>query len=148
MRADRGRPPLVQFVLDCSVAMAWFFEDQATPYTDGMLETLAADQALVPSIWPLEVANVLLSAERNGRMKQADSARFLALLQSLPIAIERDSPQHVWNEVIHLGREYNLSSYDASYLELAMRSGSALATLDRKLKKAAEKAGVELMAVE
>ena len=138
----------MQFVLDCSVAMAWCFEDQATPYTDGMLETLAADQALVPSIWPLEVANVLLSAERNGRMKQADSARFLALLQSLPIAIERDSPQHVWNEVIHLRREYNLSSYDASYLELAMRSGSALATLDRKLKKAAEKAGVELMAVE
>ena len=137
----------MEFVLDCSVAMGWCFEDQATPYTDGVLETLAGDQALVPSIWTLEVANVLLSAERNDRMKQADSARFLALLQSLPIAVERDSPQHVWNEVIHLGREYKLWSYDASYLELAMRSGSALETLDRKLKKAAEKAGVELMAV-
>ena len=116
--------------------------------TEGMGERRGGDQARVTWMWPLEVVNVMLSAERNGRMKQADRARFLALLQSLPIAIERDSPQHVWNEVIHLGREYNLSSYDASYLELAMRSGSALATLDRKLKKAAEKAGVELMAVE
>ncbi len=137
----------MDFVLDCSVAMGWCFEDQGTPYVDGVLETLATDRALVPSIWMLEVANVLLGAERSNRLKQADSTRFLALLQSLPIIVDRDGSPHIWNEVMHLGREYKLSSYDASYLELAMRSGTALATLDKKLKKAAKKAGAEPMAV-
>ena len=135
----------MDFVLDCSVTMGWCFEDQATPYADGVLQMLTGGLAMVPSIWTLEVANVLLGAERHDCLRPADSARFLALLQSLPITVDRDSPQHVWNEVIHLGREYKLSSYDASYLELAMRSGTALATLDRDLKKAARKAGVELV---
>ncbi len=136
----------MDFVLDCSVAMGWCFEDQATPYTNGVLESLASCQALVPSIWTLEVANGLPGAERNDLLTQADSTRFLALLQGLPIAVDRDSPQHVWSELMHLGRECKLTSHDASYLELAMRSGTAVATLDRKLRKAAGKAGVRLVA--
>jgi len=134
----------MDLVLDCSVTMAWCFEDQATPYTDEVLEVLASGQARVPSIWALEVANVLLVAERHGRLRPADSARFLALLQNLPFAIDRETPQRAWNEVLHLGREYGLSSYDAAYLELSMRAGVKLATLDRQLREAAEKAGVSL----
>jgi len=134
----------MDLVLDCSVTMAWCFEDQATPYTDEVLEVLASGQARVPSIWALEVANVLLVAERHGRLRPADSARFLALLQNLPVAIDRETPQRSLNEVLHLGREYGLSSYDAAYLELSMRAGVKLATLDRQLREAAEKAGVSL----
>ena len=134
----------MDFVLDCSVTMAWCFEDQVTPYSETALEALSSGQALVPSVWPLEVANVLLVAERHGRMKPADSARFLSLLQGLPIAVDRETSEHAWNDVLHTAGEYRLSSYDGAYLDLSMRAGVQLATLDRRLRKAAEEAGLPL----
>src|ERR1035437_1868528 len=83
-----GRSAMSSFVLDTSVTMSWFFEDEATPSSIAILDVLRARQALVPSLWPLEVANVLLVAERRGRTNEARSSRFVALLNSLPIVVD------------------------------------------------------------
>lgn len=101
----------------------------------------------MPSIWTLDVANILLVAERHGRVKAADSARFLSLLKGLPIVIDEETSEHAWNGVLHTGREYCLSSYDAAYLDLSMRAGVELATLDTRLRKAAEEAGLRVYAL-
>ena len=80
--ADEG------FILDCSVTMTWCFDDEASPYADGVLRQLAAAQAFVPSIWPLELANATLVGERRTRLDEARSSRFLSLLSNLPIIVE------------------------------------------------------------
>lgn len=134
-----------RFVVDASVAMAWCFEDEADTYADSVLDLLADSEALVPSIWPLEIANVLLVAERRKRLTEADSLRFVELLRNLPITIDHESSERALSEVLFLGRQQALSSYDASYLELAMREGVALATRDGVLRKASEKCGVKLI---
>jgi len=103
------------------------------------------EEALVPSLWPLEVANVLLVAERTKRLTKAQSMRLLKLLYDLPIIAENTTTERAWGEVLSLGRDYSLSSYDASYLELAMREGLPLATQDGSLKRAARKCGVPLV---
>lgn len=133
------------FVLDTSVTMSWFFEDEATPSSLAVLDAFRTDRALVPSLWPLEVANVLLVAERRGRTNEARSSRFIALLNSLPISVDPATADQALTTTLHLGRQFGLSSYDASYLELAMREGCPLATLDEKLCRAAEQSGVPLM---
>lgn len=135
------------FVVDNSVVMSWFFPDETNEYADGVLEWLKEGSAVVPSLWPLEVVNVLLVAERRGRMNQADSARFLTLLASLPIEIEQTQPRSSMAGLLALGRANQLSSYDAAYLELAMRLGLPLATLDQKLRDAAAAVAVRLPAV-
>jgi len=132
----------MSLVLDCSVAMSWCFEEEAGDYADRVLDALEEGEAFVPSVWPLEVANVLVVAERRGRLKVGESARFLELLQSLPIFVEEVSLPRATGAVLSLARELDLSVYDASYLELAMRSGVALATHDQALAKAADAAGV------
>jgi predicted nucleic acid-binding protein len=131
------------FVIDTSLAMAWCFEDEATEATDAVLDRLRSDEAAVPAIWPLEVANVLLVAERRGRLSEAQASRFLELLTQLPIDVD-DVPGELAG-IVAAGRHHELSSYDASYLILAERLGATLATLDRRLAKAAERAGVELI---
>jgi predicted nucleic acid-binding protein len=133
------------FVLDTSITMSWFFEDEATPSSIAVLDVLRASQALVPSLWPLEVANVLLVAEKRERTSEARSSRFVALLNSLPIVVDPATANQALATTLHLGRQFGLSSYDASYLELAMREGCPLATLDEKLRSAAKKSGVPLM---
>jgi predicted nucleic acid-binding protein len=129
--------------MDASVALAWCFEDEATEATDVVLDRLRNDEAAVPAIWPLEVANVLLVAERRDRLSEAQASRFLELLTQLPIDVD-DAP-HDLAAIVAAGRRHELSSYDASYLVLAERLGAPLATLDRRLSKAAERAGVELL---
>lgn len=130
------------FVLDCSVAMAWCFPDEAGPYSEKVLEDLAGSGAVVPSIWPLEVANVLLSAERRTRISKAQSRRFVELLQALPISVDETRAATVWDGVLSLARDQKLSAYDAAYLELAMREGVPIATRDETLLKAARRCGV------
>lgn len=134
-----------RFVIDCSVAMSWCFEDEADEYADSILYLLAEAEALVPSIWTLEVANVLLVAERKRRLTKADTVRFVKLLRELPILVDDETPDHVLSEVLSVGRDYGLSAYDAAYLELAMREGTALATRDNGLRQAAQQCGVELL---
>lgn len=134
---------MTPFVLDASVAMSWCFEDEADARGDAVLRRLAASRASVPGIWPLEIANVLLAAERRGRIRAAESARFLALLEALPIEVDAHTAARATREILLLGREHGLSSYDAAYLELAARSGLPLATRDERLGAAAESLGIE-----
>jgi predicted nucleic acid-binding protein len=131
------------FVIDTSLTMAWCFEDEASPATDAVLDRLRDQDAAVPVTWPLEVANVLLVAERRGRLREAQASRFLELIDQLPIEVD-DAPSDI-ADVVAAGRRHELSSYDASYLVLAERLGAPLATLDRRLGAAAERAGVELL---
>lgn len=127
--------------------MAWCFEDEAGDYADAVLASLATSEALVPAIWSLEVANVLLVAERRGRLTQADATRFVRLVRTLPIIIESETSDRALDAILDVGREYGLSSYDAAYLELAMREGLPLATQDNPLRQAAVKCGVLLVSV-
>lgn len=134
-----------RFVLDNSVVMAWYFEDEANDYTSAILKNMAESEALVPSIWPLEVANVLLVGERKGRSTEARTSRFIALLDALPIRVDSATSQCALSGILTLGREQRLSAYDAAYLELAMREGLLLATQDKALRRAAEVCGVGLV---
>jgi predicted nucleic acid-binding protein len=136
---------LSRFVLDCSVVMAWCFEDEADAYADSVLDLLADSEAIVPCIWPLEVANVLLVAERRKRLTEAASLQFAGLLSELPITIDYESSDRALSEILFLGRQQGLSSYDAAYLELAMREGIALATRDNRLRKVSGKCGVKVI---
>lgn len=133
-----------ELVIDNSVVMSWCFADEDNSYADQVLTALETLTAAVPAIWPLEVANVLLVAERRKRLGKADSIHFLELLHELPIEVIQESPQRMTGEIMALAREQQLSSYDASYLDLAMRKGLPLATLDAGLRNAAEQCGVLL----
>jgi predicted nucleic acid-binding protein len=136
------------FVLDCSVTMTWFFQHDASDETDKLLGKLVgADAAVVPQHWLLEVTNVLLAAEASNKKKAAESAEFLGLLGSLAIETDADTGRFAPTSTVALGRKHKLTSYDAAYLELAMRRGVALATLDRTLRKAAMKEGVPVLPV-
>ncbi len=135
-----------RFIIDNSVVMSWCFKDQANAYADSILERLIESMAYVPSVWPLEVVNVLLAAERKKYISQADSVRFISLLAELPIVVESDSPVKSMKELLGLARAHDLSSYDASYLDLAMKKGLPLATLDEKLRKAAVHTSVLILA--
>jgi predicted nucleic acid-binding protein len=125
------------FVLDGSVTMVWGFEDEADEYAESILERLPDLQADVPSLWPLEVTNVLLVGERRRRITSAETARFLAIMGAFPITVDDEKVAHAWTDTMHLARAHNLSAYDAAYLELALRRGLPLAALDGKLKMAA-----------
>jgi len=133
------------FVIDNSVVMTWCFKDEENPYADDILDSLENATAYVPSIWPLEVGNVLLVAERKKRLSEADSIRFIALLTELPIIIEQESPERMIKEIFALARKHELSSYDASYLDLAMRKGLPIATLDNNLIDAAKRSQVPIV---
>jgi predicted nucleic acid-binding protein len=125
--------------------MAWCFVDEADEYADSVLDMLASAETVAPSIWALEVANVLLVGERRNRLKEADSARFIELLRELDITADNETADHALREILSIGRVQGLSSYDAAYLELAMRHGLALATRDNALRRAAKKFGVRLI---
>ena len=136
-----------EFVIDASAALSWCFADEATPATRALLERLEQDTALAPSIWPIEVANVLAMAERRQRITQAGSTAFTALLMALPITVDDETPGRAFAAVLDLARHERLSAYDACYLELAMRRSSALATRDRVLAAAASRVGVAVIAL-
>jgi predicted nucleic acid-binding protein len=133
------------FVIDTSVVMTWCFKDETSKYADAILDSLDVSIAVVPSIWPLEVGNVLLLAERKKRLGEADSSRFVALLAELPIMIEQGLPERMMKEILALAREHKLSTYDASYLDLAMRKGLPIATLHNGLIAAAKRSQVPII---
>jgi len=140
---SRSKP--TRFVLDNSVVMSWCFKDEANPYADAALEALSEATALVPAVWPLEVVNVLLVAERRKRIKHSDSIRFVSLLTRLPIIVENEWPERTMQDLLALGRSHNLSSYDASYIDLAMKKDCPLATVDKKLIEAAKENDVSIL---
>ncbi len=131
-----------QFVLDASVALAWCFEDESNAHAMGILERLENEHAVVPALWLLEVGNALLGAERRSRLSQAESIRFLELLRQLPIRVEETPHPRAWGEILSLARAHHLSTYDAAYLDLAMRLAVPLATLDNTLQQAAARCQV------
>jgi len=143
----RGHKPKEGFVLDNSIVMAWSFEDEVNEYADAVLERLADSRAVVPVLWPLEVANALLMGERRKRSTEAETIKWTGILASLPIAVDDKTNSHAWTDTLNLARGHDLSAYDAAYLELAIRRGLPLATIDRKLRTAAEAAGVALLEV-
>ncbi len=133
------------FVIDNSVVMTWCFKDETNHYADAILGSLEMFTAVTPSIWLLEVGNVLLVAERKKRLSEADSTRFIALLNELPIIIEQEPTDRILKDILALARGHQLSSYDASYLDLAMRKGLSIATLDNGLIKAAGRSQVSIV---
>ena len=132
----------MNFVLDASVTLAWCFQDEGGAYADAVLTRLESGEAVVASHWGLEVANGLLVAERRGRMRSADVPQLVSALLALPIAVDPPGRARSLTTVHRLARTRELSSYDAAYLELAVRYGLPLATLDLRLREAAEAEGV------
>lgn len=131
-------------VIDASIALGW---THATPPPDAVYaqERLVDDDALVPSIWPAEVANGLLVAERRGLMTAEHRAAFLALLRKVNIGVEATGAERTLSVALNLARDQQLSVYDAMYLELARREGVPLASLDGPLRDAARRIGVTLL---
>jgi predicted nucleic acid-binding protein len=132
----------MSFVVDASVTMAWCFDDEATDFTDDVLDRLRTDEAVVPALWQLEVADVMLSSERRGRLSEAQATRFVELLGQLPIRVELEPIDS--SALLGIGRRHGLSAYDACYLLLAERLGVPLATVDEALAKAGRQAGVSV----
>ncbi|MDH5195317.1 MAG: type II toxin-antitoxin system VapC family toxin [Nitrospira sp.] len=138
----------MNFVLDCSVTITWLFDHESTEDTDALLGKLfGPEKAVVPQHWVLEVGNVLLGAERLKKKTPADTTLFLNLLSKLAIESDVHTEHHATTTTLALGRRHHLSSYDAAYLELAMRLGLPLATLDRSLRKAAQAEGILVLPV-
>ncbi len=133
-----------RFVLDGSVAIAWLFQDEKDAYADALIAKLPHVVMLVPRLWHLEVANVLLMGERRRRNNQSDTTNWLRFLSGLPVRVDALTEASAWSTTIDLARQHGLSAYDAAYLELALREGVALASLDSQLKAAAKSLGVPL----
>jgi predicted nucleic acid-binding protein len=128
------------FVLDCSVAVSWLMPDESLGLN--LLDQVAEDGAIVPSLWSLEIGNVLLIAERKKRITLEQRQKALHILTELPIVVDTMTSNHAWLETMELAERYNLTLYDASYLELSLRRSLPLATFDKALKIAADLAGV------
>jgi predicted nucleic acid-binding protein len=124
------------FVLDCSVTLAWLLPDERGAATDTLADELERTTAIVPAIWPFEVANALLVAQRRARIGNDDLIRVRRALSALPIEVDAVSSDHVLAAVSDLGRRLNITSYDAAYVNLAARRHLPLATLDERLRKA------------
>lgn len=129
--------------MDASITLAWCFADEEDGYAEGVLKALATTRILVPSHWAPEVSNALLMAERRGRTQPADTARAVALLTALPIDRDEHTADRAMHDTLSLAKAYGLTVYEAAYLELALREGSAIASLDANLEAAATKAGVQ-----
>ena len=141
----------MNFVLDASVTMAWLLGDTKPTdrlYAQKVLNALKDPdtQAAVPTIWALEIANVIVRAEAKHLVSEAQSGAFLEMLSSASINSDHATFAAALNDTLQLARRYRLSAYDASYLELALRCALPLATLDADLNKAARKAGVRRFA--
>lgn len=141
----------MNFVLDASVALCWLMGDgvaTARAYAMGVLEAMKSEdnRAIVPVVWNLEVANVIAKAEQKGLLVEAQSEAFLEMLSGLDIDVDSDTVATALSDTLQIARRYRLSAYDASYMELSLRSGISLATLDQDLNKAARRAGIKRFA--
>ena len=134
------------FVPDASATLPWRFEDEATPWTEGLLDRIPGGEAVhVPAHWPLEVVNALLMALRRGRVTADQISEFIDDLAGLPILLEAPRGPTEWRTVLALAEKHRLTAYDAAYLDLTLRTGLPLASLDRDLLKAAKAEGVALV---
>jgi predicted nucleic acid-binding protein len=135
----------MSLVLDASMTIAWLFDDESTQASHEVLRRVVAEGAIVPSLWRLEVANVLHNAIRRGRCDEPYAERSLQRLGHLPITLDDETDLHAWSETRALARDENLTVYDGAYLELAIRSRQSLASCDDALVSAARRRGVEVV---
>lgn len=135
----------LMLVVDCSLIIATLFADERTPPALAARERVMREGGVAPALWWLEVANTLLFAERRGRASREDRMGYLRDLASLPIMADDETTARAWTTTIALAARYGLTSYDAAYLELALRRGLPLASLDADLNAAAERSGVEVL---
>jgi predicted nucleic acid-binding protein len=138
---------MTTFVLDNSVAMRWLLASNKVSdqrYAESVLRSLANAEAVVPNLWHLEAANVLLSAANRKELEISAIERFTVQLENLPITVDTLTANQVFGHTMSLAKAYRLSSYDAAYLELALRESLPLATLDKGLLKAARRSDIEI----
>jgi len=138
---------MTTFVLDNSVAMRWLLASNKVSdqrYAESVLRSLANAEAVVPNLWHLEAANVLLSAANHKELEISAVERFTVQLENLPITVDTLTSNQVFGHTMSLAKAYRLSSYDAAYLELALRENLPLATLDKHLLKAARRSDIEI----
>ena len=133
-------------VLDASVTVAWCFEDESTTLTEAVLDLLSAGaEAVTPAIWPLEVANALLVAERRKRITMAQVTALLRRIARLRVSVEPIQTTSAFNQIPSVARQNDLTEYDAAYVELALREALPLATLDDRVRRAAIRVGITLV---
>jgi len=138
----------VSIVLDTSITLAWYFEDEATPRIKAVLAEVMQSGAIAPVIWPLEIANAFRTAILRRRITTEFRRDAMKELQGLPIALDPETIEYVWSDTIRLSDRLDLTIYDAAYLELALRLKLPIATLDRKLIRAALSEGIEAIGAE
>lgn len=136
---------MIHFVLDCSIAISWCLVDEDDDYANAVLDLMPDATAFVPEIWSLEIANTLLVAERRNRMAVEQTQEAIDLLESLSISMDSLTSSQALRRTLTLGKEQGLASYDAAYLELALRNSLPLATNDIRLLKAANRCHVPLL---
>ncbi len=148
-KKEIARAPTRGIAIDSSIAIAWCFTDEHDVYSQSVLAALASERAYVPDLWHLEVANALVVGERRKRSTEAETVAWMGFLSgSFPSSENDDETKtRAFSDATHLARMHNLSAYDAAYLELAIRRGLPLATLDEKLKAAARAVGVTLFGI-
>lgn len=130
------------FVLDCAFVLRWLLKEDDGSSSIDILERVAMHGAIVPGIWPLEIANVLVTKAQAKRLPADSVKRLLADVGELRIEVDRRTNEFAWTRIVSLAQRHRLTSYDAAYLELAARHNLALATIDKDLRKAAEAEGV------
>lgn len=131
-------------VLDASMTMSWHFPDETSSQTEAIHDEIIERGAVVPVHWRIEIANAFATAVRHGRLAPQFRGEALARLEDLPVEVDAESARNTWGATQDICDRYRLTAYDALYLELAIRRGLKLATLDRKLADAAKSAGVPL----
>jgi predicted nucleic acid-binding protein len=137
-----------RFVLDASITLAWCFPEERAKYSDAVLDLLShGAEAVVPAIWQFEVANALLAGEKRRRVTVAQVTSMLSRIAHLPISVDPIHTIHAFSQILPLARQAQLTEYDASYLELALRLSLPLATLDVQLQRAAKNAGLPLLRI-
>lgn len=135
---------MTALVLDSSLALSWFFDDEASAETDRLLGRVRDEGAIVPALWRLELGNVLLQAERRGRISFDSIEERLDLIGRMPISVDPETNARAWRDTIDIARTERLTTYDAAYLELALRRRVPLLTLDQELAAAARRRGCEV----
>jgi len=135
----------VSLVLDPSLTLCWYFEDERTAAADAVLDQVVDSGAVVPALWRIEVLNAFQTAIRRKRIDAVFRDMALGRLTVMPIAVDPDTDTHTWTTTRDLADRFRLTAYDAVYLELAQRRGLPLATLDQDLRTAGTALGVALL---
>jgi predicted nucleic acid-binding protein len=138
----------VSLVLDSSATLAWIYSDETTNPIRRLFDAVGDEGAVVPALWRLEIANSLTVAVRRGRIEASFRRAALTDLALLDIAIDDQTDVHAWGETLRVADVFQLTMYDAAYLELAQRRNLPLATLDGEMRAAAKSLGLRLMGME